>query len=87
MVYDAARVHALAAARARADTSLAEGEREARAESYAAAAVELLERAVERGFDDASRMRLDMDLQVLRKRPAFRDLVVRLQEAERAQRR
>jgi tetratricopeptide (TPR) repeat protein len=68
LLYDAACVYALASAAA--DASL--GER------YAARAVELLGRAIDRGYKDAKHLQKDSDLDRLRPRPDFQKLLRRL---------
>ena len=67
-LYLAARVHAVAAARVRADDR----------ERHAARAVALLRQAVRGGSADAAEMSRDRDLAPLRDRPDFRAVLAEL---------
>jgi len=71
-VYNAACVHALAAARARREGALPE------AEHLAARAVALLRRAAAKGFRDVAHMGKDTDLDELRQRGDFAQLMEEL---------
>jgi tetratricopeptide (TPR) repeat protein len=66
-LYDAACVFALSAGAVRTDA--------AQAENYAARAVALLRRAVDKGYKDINHMRKDTDLDPLRKRADFQKLL------------
>jgi serine/threonine-protein kinase len=70
--YNAACVFALCAATPGLDTG--------RADRYGARAVELLQRAVEKGFHDVDGMRTDNDFVILRKRSDFQQLLSDLQK-------
>ncbi len=69
-VYQCARVHALAASAVNDDAALSE--------RYASRAVALLRQAVEAGYHDAERLRKDSDLDSLRRREDFRELLKKL---------
>jgi hypothetical protein len=68
MLYDLARVYALASSRS-ADKQ----------QEYADRALELLQRAVKAGFTDAARLRQDTALDPLRDRADFQDLLAGLE--------
>ena len=74
-IYNAGCVHALASTHARQDTKLVPAEREQRAEEYARRAVELVRRAVAKGFNDLAHIKKDRDLDSLRSREDFQKLV------------
>ena len=68
----------MAIAKVLADTSLPATERSEHAEQYAAEAVRLLHRAVESGFTDADQYRTDPDLNGLRERADFKEVIAKL---------
>jgi hypothetical protein len=69
-LYDCARVPALAATAVNGDAALSE--------RYAARAVALLRQAVDAGYANAGHMRKDSDLDSLRRREDFRELLKKL---------
>ncbi len=73
-LYGCACVHALATGAVAADAILSE--------RYGSRAVALLRQAVEAGYHDAERLRKDADLDSLRRREDFRELLKKL-DAER----
>ncbi|MCO6454682.1 MAG: protein kinase [Pirellulaceae bacterium] len=74
-IYLAACVHGVALARLREDTAVPEEQREAKAEELAIAAIGLLRRALDRGFNDLQLLRTDEDLRYLHSRPDFKALL------------
>jgi WD40 repeat protein/serine/threonine protein kinase len=74
-VYDAACVCSLASAAARQDSKLTRVERDRLAERYAARAVELLRQAFQQGFEDVEQMKKDSDLDPLRSREDYKELI------------
>jgi hypothetical protein len=71
MLYDVACIYALSAAAAEADSE--------RAEHYATRAVQLLRRAVGRGYKDVDHMKKDPDLAPLRANEGFKKLLAKLE--------
>ena len=79
-LFDAARLIAVAAALADSDRKLSAAGRQDAASKYADASIELLGRAVARGFRDARALASDEDLAAVRSRPEFAELLVRLRK-------
>jgi tetratricopeptide (TPR) repeat protein len=75
---DAANVYAVAAAAALQDGKRSEAERAALAERYAAAGVASLRRAVQNGYSALAKLNQDKDLEPLRTRDDFKDLVAEM---------
>jgi tetratricopeptide (TPR) repeat protein len=71
-LYNAACVYAVSAEMAAGDASVAE--------SYAARAVDLLRRAADKGYKDLAHMKKNSDLDVLRHREDFKNLMQELEE-------
>jgi tetratricopeptide (TPR) repeat protein len=78
-LYDAACVYSLSVAAARKDPKLSPAEREKLAERYASRAVELLRRAMQKGYRDVKNAKADKDLDPLRERPDFKQLLAELE--------
>jgi hypothetical protein len=78
--YDAACAYALASEAAAKDTSVPETDRRVLAQRHAARSVELLRQAVAVGYDDAEHMKRDTDLDSLRARADFQELLRQLAE-------
>jgi eukaryotic-like serine/threonine-protein kinase len=74
-LYDAACIHALSSAAARQDAK--------QADRYAARAVALLLRAIQKGWNDAEHIGKDSDLDPLRQRDDFQKLIRDLEEKVR----
>jgi tetratricopeptide (TPR) repeat protein len=76
-LYDAARVYALAAAQAAKQTWPSTSS--LRAEQYARRSLALLRQAVQKGYKDVAHMKKDTDLDSLRQRPDFQQLLADLE--------
>jgi tetratricopeptide (TPR) repeat protein len=73
-IYDTACIYALSSAAASSDAQ--------QSECYAARAVELLRRAIQKGFRDVQHMKQDSDLDSLRKREDFQKLLGELEKKD-----
>ncbi len=71
ILYDVARVYALSVVAAGVDPPT---------DQYAARAVELLRRAIERGYQNVARLKRDPDLDALRPRADFQKLLSELEK-------
>jgi tetratricopeptide (TPR) repeat protein len=76
-LYDAARLYAQAAAQAVKEASPSTSFQ--RAEQYARRAVDLLRQAIQKGYKDVARLKKDTDLDSLRQRPDFQQLLAELE--------
>jgi tetratricopeptide (TPR) repeat protein len=85
ILYDTGCVYALCVAAVQKDAKMAAAEREKLAEDYARRAIALLRRAVEAGFRDLPHLKTnDPDLQALRSRADFQQLVQELETKAKA---
>jgi hypothetical protein len=82
-VYDVGCVFALASAAAAGDGHLASAERSRRAEQHAVRSMEWLERAFATGYTDLDNLKQDKELDSLRARADFKNLVATLEAARR----
>jgi tetratricopeptide (TPR) repeat protein len=78
--YYAACIFALCVLVAEKDAQLPEAERPKQARAYADRALELLRRAIAKGFKDAAHMKKDKDLESLRDRADFQKLLQDLED-------
>ncbi len=76
--YFAAGLLAQCATLAANDGNLAQSERKQESERFASKAMELLRAAIASGFKDADRLHKDEDLDVLRSRQDFQELLTQL---------
>jgi serine/threonine protein kinase len=82
MLYDLACLCSLCSAAIRRHTGISKAQQDSQAEQYAVRAVELLKKARAAGFFTPAaieEMRKDKDLDVLRQRPDFQELLLKLQ--------
>ena len=79
-LYDAACIHSLASAAVLKDDKLSEDERKTLAEKYAARAVALLKDAVSKGYKNLDHIKKDADLDAVRLRDDFKQLLADLEK-------
>jgi hypothetical protein len=77
--YRAARYVSRCVPLAEADTQLPEAKRRELAEKHATRAVELLREAIAKGYEDASDLKQNQDLDPLRQRDDFKKLLAELE--------
>ena len=74
-VYNAACTFSTAIPKVNADDALTDAEKKSRSEDYSLQAVRYLRRAVETGFTDDEQYRSDSDLDILRDREDFKEMM------------
>lgn len=80
LLFAQARVYSLAARAAEQDPNLAEAERRQRAGQYGEQGIKVLRRAVEAGYKDVQRLKTDPELEPLRAREEFKELLLKLEK-------
>jgi serine/threonine-protein kinase len=82
VLYNAACAYALCSAVAGRDGKVAEGDRRQLEQRYASRAVELLRQAIAQGYKDRAHLKKDTDLDPLRGREDFKELLAQLEKAK-----
>jgi hypothetical protein len=80
ILYDAACAYALAAATVERDAKIALAGRHKLAQGYASRAIELLRKAIARGYRDLGNIEKDKELDAFRSCPDFRQLLAELKK-------
>jgi serine/threonine-protein kinase len=82
VLYDAACAYALGSAVVRRDGKVGEGDRRRLEQQYASRAVELLRQAIAQGYKNVAHLKKDTDLDTLRGRDDFKELLAQLEKAK-----